>query len=261
MTGLRSLLFNIYLFASQVPLLLLLWLLVPMPGGVLRGVRWWTRGSQWVLKHVVGLGLEVRGLERLPPGPWVLASKHQSAWETFAYHFLFDRMVYVLKMELMRIPLWGFYARQCRSIGVDRAGGGAALKRMLREVEQRLEDGHPVVIFPEGTRSAPGQRQPYHPGIAGVYGRTAYPVVPVALNSGVFWGRRSFKKYPGTVVVEFLEPMPKGLKRQEFLAELERRIETASNALVDEARRQLPPDAPLALAHETSADRTLTEKS
>jgi 1-acyl-sn-glycerol-3-phosphate acyltransferase len=142
----------------------------------------------------------------------------------------------VLKKELLAIPFWGWCAAKSGSIGVDRSAGASALKAMVRDVEDELARGTPIVIFPEGTRTEPGKRGTYHPGIAALYARTKAPVVPVALNSGVFWGRREFLKRPGTMILEFLPPLPAGLDRRTFMAELERRIEQASDKLVAEAR-------------------------
>ncbi len=138
------------------------------------------------------------------------------------------------------MPVWGWHARKCGAISVDREGGAGALKQMVRDVEDRLSKDRQVIIFPEGTRAEPGTRHPYQPGIAAVYARTTAPVVPVALNSGLFWGRRSFNKKPGVITIEFLEPMPQGLDRREFMAELENRIETATEALIAEARTRFP---------------------
>ena len=125
-------------------------------------------------------------------------------------------------------------------IDIDRAGGVSALKRMVQKSRQALAGGRGVIIFPQGTRIAPGERHPYHPGVAALYARTSAPVVPVALNSGYFWGRRSFLKYPGVITIEFLPPLPQGLDRRSFMAELEARIEAASEKLVSEAASKYP---------------------
>jgi 1-acyl-sn-glycerol-3-phosphate acyltransferase len=192
------------------------------------------------LRYIVGLDLQARGLEHRPPGAAVIACKHQSAWDTFVFYLLLDDPNYVMKTELMRIPFWGWYARKCGAIAVDRSGGAGALKRLVREAEDRLAKGRQVIMFPEGTRTAPGARRPYQPGIAAIYKATEAPVVPVAVNSGLFWGRRSFRKLPGVVTLEFLPAMPKGLARDAFMSELANRIETASDALVAEAKARFP---------------------
>ncbi|MBI2978289.1 MAG: 1-acyl-sn-glycerol-3-phosphate acyltransferase [Rhodospirillales bacterium] len=215
--------------------------LLPLPRRWMQAtVRLWTQTIRFGLHHIVGLDFEARGLEHRPAGAAVIACKHQSAWDTFVFYLLLNDPNYIMKTELMRIPLWGWYARKCGAISVDRTGGAAALKKMVRDIEDRLARGRQVIVFPEGTRTAPGTRRPYQPGIAAIYKQTQAPVVPVAVNSGLFWGRRSFRKNPGVVTLQFLAPMPKGLKRDAFMAELEKRIETATDALVAEARARFP---------------------
>ena len=195
----------------------------------------WARGVGWLLERVVGITTEVRGAEHIPRGPAIVASKHQSAWDTIMFHEILPEPAYILKEELRRIPLYGWLTQVTGSITVDRAGGGRALKKMVSDSRAALERGRQLVIFPEGTRGVPGVRLPYQPGVAALYAHLEAVVVPVALNSGLFWGRRSFVKRPGRVVVEFLPPIPPGLDRREMLAELERRIETASAALAADA--------------------------
>lgn len=241
MTGVRSIAFNLFFFFFHLALVLVMTVLLPFPRRLeQRVVRAWTHCLGWGLKAIVGLNIESRGRENLPAGGALLVSKHQSAWDTFVFYTLVDDPNYILKKELMNIPFWGWCARKCGAIGVDRDGGGAALKKMVRDTEDRLRQGRQVIIFPEGTRASPGNRQPYQPGVAAIYAFTKSPVIPVALNSGLFWGRRSFLKWPGTVTIEFLPAIPPGLKRREFLAELERRIETASDALMAEAKEKYP---------------------
>ncbi|MFN3076024.1 MAG: lysophospholipid acyltransferase family protein [Alphaproteobacteria bacterium] len=187
--------------------------------------------ARWTLS----LHFEARGLENLPTGPAILASKHQSAWETFALHLLVRDPVYVLKRELFLIPLVGWLMWRTGMIGIDRSRGTAALKGMVRGAAKALAERRQIIIFPEGTRTAPGATALYHPGVALLYQNFDVPLIPVALNSGLFWGRRSFLKYPGTVLVEFLPPVPAGLSRREFLSQLRDRIEGASERLAAEA--------------------------
>jgi 1-acyl-sn-glycerol-3-phosphate acyltransferase len=134
---------------------------------------------------------------------------------------------------------FGWYLNKSGVIAIDRAAGTKALRAMTRGAEQAVAEGRPVVIFPEGTRAAPGARLPYHSGVAMLYGALGCPVVPIALNSGVFWRRRGFSKRAGTITLEILDPIPPGLDRKRFMAELETRIETASDTLVNEARRSV----------------------
>ena len=232
MIFIRSLLFNVafYLWTSLMFLLSLPALLLPV-GAVWGLGRVWVCGTVLLLRIFVGLTHEVRGLAHRLPGAALYAVKHQSAWDTLIFALLLDRPAIVLKQELLNLPLFGWYMRKCRMIPVDRKGRGAALKRMAAAARNRAAHGRPILIFPQGTRVAPGTHRGYQPGVAALYGALNLPVVPVALNSGLFWGRRSFHKLPGRIVVEFLPPIPSGLERREFMAELETAIETAANRL------------------------------
>lgn len=236
MTALRATLFNVLFFTLTALIALAGLPILVLSGRATRRIaNLWARLMLRLLALIVGLDYQVRGREHLPDGPAILASKHQSAWDTFVFLVLAREPVYVVKRELLWIPLYGWYARRTGTIAVDRAGGPAALKDMVRRTQAALDGGRQVVIFPEGTRSAPGQRLAYHPGVAALYGQLSVPVVPVALNSGLFWGRRSFIKRPGVITVEFLPAIEPGLSRGDFVAELERRIETAATRLKEEA--------------------------
>ena len=233
MLTLRSLLFNVafFLWSTLIQALFLPCLLFPVP--VVAWVqRLWVRGALALLAGICGLRHQIRGLEHLPPGACIIASKHQSAWDTLILAVLFHGPGFVVKRELLWIPLLGWYIQRTRCIPIDREGGASALKRMVAGARDRIENGRHVIIFPEGTRVAPGQRRPYHPGVGALYRQLGVPVVPVALNSGLFWGRRTFLKKPGRITLEFLEPIAPGLSRKDFTAELERRIETASARLL-----------------------------
>jgi len=236
MTWVRSFLFNVYFYIWLPVMLVVMLFALPFPRRAMQDVvRVWAHGTQWGLGRIIGLNYRVVGRENLPDGAFIIASKHQSLWETYIYHVLFTDACYVMKKELLNIPLWGWYARKCQSVAVDREGGGAALKKMVRDSLSALEAGRPLVIFPEGTRTPPGEHRPYFPGIAALYSRSPVPLVPVALNSGVFWGRRSFQKRPGVITLEFLAPIPPGLDRRAFMTELESRVESASDKLIQEA--------------------------
>ncbi len=232
MTTLRSLLFNLLfalwtgiIFLISLPTLFMPRTAVWKMGGL------WVRGSLFLLRTIVGLGHRVRGGEHRAAGPAIYAAKHQSAWDTLVFPLLLDKPAYVLKQELIGVPLFGAYLRQCGMIPVDRQGRAAALKRMLSAARTAVADGHPILIYPEGTRTPPGERRPYHPGVAALYGDLGLPVIPVALNSGLFWGRRSFHKKPGTITLEFLPPIAPGLPRKAFMAELQARLEEACSRL------------------------------
>ena len=237
MTALRSLIFNAFFFGTLALHLMTMWLALPLPRMFYqRWMRLWARQMLFYCRWILGLKLEVRGWEHVPEGGVMIASKHQSAWDTFVFYALLDDVQYVLKKELMRVPFWGWYAKKAEAISVDRAGGGAALKGMVRACADRVAKGRQVIIFPEGTRTRPGQHLPYFPGVYAAYKALpdGVPLVPTALNSGRFWGRRSFLKHGGTVVIEFLEPIPPGLDRKTFMAELEGRIEAAVERLLNE---------------------------
>jgi 1-acyl-sn-glycerol-3-phosphate acyltransferase len=238
MIFIRSLLFNaaFYLWTSVMFLLSLPALLLPV-GAVWGLGRVWVCGAVLLLRIFVGLTHEVRGLAHRLPGAALYAVKHQSAWDTLIFALLLDRPAIVLKQELLNLPLFGWYMRKCRMIPVDRKGRAAALRRMAADARDRASAGRPILIFPEGTRVAPGHRRPYQPGAAALYAALGLPVVPVALNSGLFWGRRSFHKLPGRIVVEFLPPIAPGLDRRIFMARLEDAIETAADRLAGAAFR------------------------
>lgn len=233
----RSLLFNFLFYLTTA-------LYVVLGSPLLFGPRRWAmaalanhaRFELFLLRHIVGLKLEVRGKEKLPAGPCLVACKHQSAWETFALIPLFRDPALLMKRELFWIPFHGWFSRKFEMIPVDRDKGPSALRRMLREAQKRIADGRDIIIFPEGTRRAPGAPPDYKTGVVLLYEALQVPCVPVALDSGLFWPRRSLIRRPGTVVVEFLDPIPPGLPKAEFLERLISAIETASNHLLEEER-------------------------
>lgn len=192
----------------------------------------------FMLKHIVGLDYEVRGLDRLPEPPFLVASKHQSAWETFALIPLFRDPALFMKRELFWIPFHGWFSYKFGMIPVDRDKGAAALRRMLQGAKERIATGREIIMFPEGTRRPAGAPPDYKTGVALVYSGLGVPCVPVALNSGFFWARRTWMRKPGKIVVEILNPIPPGLPKAEFLSRLQDAIETASSRLLAEAQAQ-----------------------
>ncbi|MGF1624856.1 MAG: lysophospholipid acyltransferase family protein [Alphaproteobacteria bacterium] len=188
-----------------------------------------------ILRLTTGLGHQVRGRANLPPPPFMLAAKHQSAWETLALPTIVSRPSFVLKRSLYKIPVFGWYLKAAGMIGIDRRAGASALRRMIREGRQAAAEDRPIVIFPEGTRTAPGESRPFHVGITALYDGLAIPVVPVALNSGVYWPKDALAKRPGRIVLEILPPIPPGLPRAEFNRRLHDAINDQSNRLVAEA--------------------------
>lgn len=197
------------------------------------------RVSLWLLKVIVGTKIEVRGRENLPSGAFLVASKHQSAWDTFALLPIFRDPALVMKAELRWIPFYGWFSIKFGHILVQRGRAAAALKAMIRDARHRAAQGREILIFPEGTRSAPGSAPDYKPGVVALYEGLALPCVPVALNSGMFWPRRRLIRFPGTIIVEILQPLPAGLSRTTFKRDLEHRIEQASNRLIAEAAEQI----------------------
>lgn len=237
----RSLLFNgVFLVGTALVLIVVLPILLTTTARALRFVEWWSAVVDGALRWLVGLDYEIRGRENIADEPVIYACKHQSAWDTYLFFLIFPQPAYIMKKELMRIPIWGQFARKCRAISVDREGGASALKTLIHDTKDRLAAGRPVIIFPEGTRTAPGRRIPYNPGIAALYAQCNVPVVPVALNSGMFWGRRSYLKYPGRIRVAFMPAIEPGLKRRDFMTRLEDSIETAASRLAVEAARAYP---------------------
>jgi len=236
MIFLRSALFNLLFFGGTTFLAFACLPILLLPRRYLICLqRFWTGGMAWLLAHVVGITAEIRGREHLPEGAFLVASKHQSAWETMAYVFLLRDPSFVLKREILLIPVFGLYVRKAGLVPIDRTRGVAALRRMLQSAGKAAKEGRPIVIFPEGTRVAPGSHRPYHAGVVALYKHLHLPVVPVALNSGLYWSRRSFLKRPGKIVLEFLPPIPEGLGKSAFLEEVEQRIEGATDRLVAEA--------------------------
>ena len=236
MATLRALLFNIAFFGlTGVMGVLGLPMLLAPRRAVMRFGEIWARVVLVALRWIVGLSGEVRGVERIPSGGCLIAMKHQSAWDTLMLPIVLGDPAVVLKKELLLLPFYGWYARRAGSIAIDRKGGAGALRRMVADAKHAAGQGRPVVIFPEGTRTAPGETLVYHPGVAALYQALSLPLVPAAVNSGLFWGRRAFVKRPGHITMEFLDPIPPGLPRRAVMAQLEERIETATRALEREA--------------------------
>jgi len=198
--------------------------------------------SLWLLRWIVGTKMEVRGAEKLPRAPYLVASKHQSAWDTFALIPIFGDPAMVMKWELTLIPFYGWFSRKFEHVFVKRDRGPAALRSLIRDAQDRAAAGREIVIFPEGTRRAPGAGPDYKSGAVALYEGLELPCVPLALNSGLYWPRRKLMRYPGTIIVEVLDPLPAKMPRAEFRAELQQRIEeAASRLIVDAARSANPP--------------------
>ena len=232
----RSLLFNVLFYVTTTLFVVIGSPLLFAPRGwAMAALKVHARFELWLLRAIVGTTIEVRGRGNIPQGPCLVASKHQSAWETFALIPIFRDPALLMKRELFFIPFHGWFSRKFEMIPVDRDKGPAALRRMLHEARKRIDDGREIIIFPEGTRRPPGAPPDYKTGIVLLYNALGVPCLPVALNSGLFWPRRSVIRRPGTIVVEILPPIPPGLPREEFLRRLQEAIEGASSRLLVEA--------------------------
>jgi 1-acyl-sn-glycerol-3-phosphate acyltransferase len=215
----RSLLFAIlfYLGSAVIVLSGAVFELVS-PGAIRRVAYNWGAYGMWLARHVLGIRIAVRGA--MPSGAVLIASKHQSAFETIIMPAFFDWPVPVLKEELTSIPFWGWLARRYGSIPVDREGSARSLRAMMAAAKAAVAAGRPIVIFPEGTRTPYGEAPPLKAGVSGLYKMLRLPVVPVALDAGRLWPRRSFIKRAGTITLDFGEPIPPGLDRNDFEARL-----------------------------------------
>ena len=194
----------------------------------------WSAGNGVLLRIIAGVRSEIRNREHRPTGAAIVASKHQSEWEAHVFLHELDDPAYVIKKELSYVPGYGWFSAKVNMIFVDREGGGKSLRALVRGAQKAVARGRPVVIFPEGTRVLPGEKLPYRPGVAALYGALGVPVVPVVLNSGMHWPKGSIRRYPGTIVMEYLPPIPPGLPRREFMKRLETTMEEASQRLFAE---------------------------
>lgn len=235
----RSLLFNAGFYLS---LLVHMALAIPsffLPRQVLISLaKSWSHSMIWMLRVFCNIHVEFRGAEKIPKGPLLVAAKHQSAFETIALLPLFRQPLFILKRELTWIPLFGMFLLKAQMIPVNRGAGARTLSKMTELARERVRGDRQLIIFPEGTRRPVGAEPRYKFGVAQVYVDCGVRALPVALNSGLFWPRRTFMRYPGTIVVEFLDVIPPGLSRDEFLARASELIETATDRLVAEGRRE-----------------------
>lgn len=241
--AIRSNLFNLLFYVWSVVMVIGFSPALLLPYQVtVWGQRQWARGVNFLMRLSVGIHVEYRGLEHRPRSGAIVAAKHQSAWDTLIWHVILDDPAVVMKRELLSIPIYGWMCRKTRMIAVDRKAGTKALRVMLHDGRAAVALGRSVVIFPQGTRTASGASArdvPYQPGVSALYRGLDVPVVPVALNSGLYWPRRQFTRRPGTILLEFLQPIPPGLPRKEFDALLQERIETATSALENEAQAKI----------------------
>ncbi|MFO0541485.1 MAG: lysophospholipid acyltransferase family protein [Phenylobacterium sp.] len=233
---LRSFLFAIVFYAWSVACAIAMVPMLAAPRSwLLAGMRFWSRSLNVLLKVICGIRVEIRGQEHVPSADALIASKHQTMFDVFVQFGVLKGSLFVFKKELLIIPIFGWIALKIGSIVVDRQGQATALRDMVRRAQEQFRLGdRQLVIFPEGNRKAPGAPPDYKPGVAGLYRELGVPVHPVATNAGVHWPAHGFLRRPGVIVYQYLEPIPPGLKRAEFMRLLEERIETASNRLLAE---------------------------
>jgi 1-acyl-sn-glycerol-3-phosphate acyltransferase len=247
MIALRSLIFNASFYLTT---LLQMIVLAPAYFAVSRKKAWfvpnnWSRLNNWMLRVICGAKVEFKGVENIPDGPCIIAAKHQSAWDTFVFLPYLKDPVLILKRELMWIPLFGQFVAKMDMIAIKRSSREESRRQVAEGANRAKRDGRQILIYPEGTRRAPGAEPAYKQGVAMIYEATGLPVVPIAHNAGVFWPRRKFLRFPGTMTVEFLPPIPAGLKRDEMFARLVSETEARCDALlVDAATQPNPPPMP-----------------
>ena len=230
----RSSLFNIFYVTWTLSVGIIFFPVVFMPTHIIILVvgKIWAKGLYFFLRLFCNLKLDAKGLNNRPKIPSIYASKHQSALETFMFHLLIHKPVFVLKKELLNIPVFGYYLKKMGMIAIDRDGGIKSLKLLLKEVQEKIATGYSIIIFPEGTRTKPGDNVAYNAGITAIYNLKAANIVPIALNTGCFWPKDSFLKKPGKFTIEFLQAMPNDLSKQEFMEQLQQNIETRSKELI-----------------------------
>jgi 1-acyl-sn-glycerol-3-phosphate acyltransferase len=233
----RSIVFNLLFYLNT-----LIYLVIALPTffmpyrAIIAVARSWGRTNLVLLRVIAGIDIKVHGREKIPHGPIIVASKHQSAWETFALLPLFENPLFILKRELEWIPIFGWLMIKGRMVPIDRSAGPQALAAMTERARIELADNRQLIIFPEGTRRAAGAEPRYKHGVAHLYAAEGVPCLPIALNSGLFWPRRSIRRFPGTVLVEILDPIAPGLAKDEFFKLVQHEIETATARLIAESK-------------------------
>ncbi len=238
MIWLRSLAFNVAFYVMLILFLIVCSPVLLMPRiYAIRALQAWGHTANWLLKTLCNIKVEVRGSENIPEGPLLVAGKHQSLWETLMLPTLFNDPCMVEKKELFYIPIYGWpYTYKFRMIGVDRAAGSKALKDLIVRGREEITAGRQIIILPEGTRKAVGAVPDYKPGAAALYAALNVPCIPFGLNAALFWPRRTFLRFPGTIVIEFGKVIPPGLARKTFQQQLQTAIEDITDALISENR-------------------------
>jgi 1-acyl-sn-glycerol-3-phosphate acyltransferase len=238
---LRSILFNVAFYVNFLVQAVVFSPVLLLPERMFWPIgRFWVASSLWLHRKICRIGDEVRGRENIPTGGFIVASKHQSAWETLRLIELFPRPSFILKRQLLWVPLFGWYMWKAHMIPVDRGKGSLAAEAMTAHARRAIAEGRQVIIFPEGTRRPPLAPPAYRHGVARLYRDLGVRCLPVALNSGLFWPRRSFVHRKGTISVACLMPIPPGLAPDDFAKTLQAEIEAATNGLIAEALAKAP---------------------
>ncbi|HXL49383.1 MAG TPA: lysophospholipid acyltransferase family protein [Xanthobacteraceae bacterium] len=240
MIVIRSVVFNFLFYLNLLVQIIAALPTLLMPRWAIIAIaRFWARTNLWLLRVVCDVKAEFRGLEKIPSGAALVSAKHQSLWETFALLVILPDAAFIMKRELMWIPFFGWYAWKAGMIPIDRSKGSQALAEMNARARRELARNRPIIIFPEGTRRPSGAEPRYKYGVARLYSELGVACVPIALNSGLFWPRRSMRRYPGTILVEVLDPIPPGLGQEAFFERLQGDIEAATARLVAEGEHEV----------------------
>ena len=200
----------------------------------------WINGILILLRIICRINYEIKGEENIPKKGVIVASKHQSAFETLLLFKFINKSIFIHKKELFFIPIFGLYLKKSNMVSINRKEGPKAMRKMIKDVKENINKGFSIIIFPEGTRTPVGERKPYKYGITALYKGLNVPCLPVAINAGYFWSRRRFLRYPGKMVIEFLKPIPPGLEQEKFSKLLYDTIEDQSDILLEEAKRDYP---------------------
>ena len=244
MTTIRSLAFNVVFYANLI-VQMILWTpyyFLSPPARAWFVPKFWARTSLWLMDKIAGTKSEISGVENLPEGSFILAPKHQSFWDTIAFFPYLRDPLYILKRELTWIPFFGWYIMKMRMIPINRGSRAKALKQVTADAKREMANDRQLIIYPEGTRRAPGDEPAYKYGIVELYSQLGLPVVPVAHVAGLYWPRRKFLRFPGTIKARFLPAIPAGLPREAFMQRLISETEAGCDALLVDASHQ--PDPP-----------------
>ncbi|ABM45188.1 lysophospholipid acyltransferase family protein [Bartonella bacilliformis] len=244
---LRSLLFTFFFYIATFVQMILyapFYFLTPRKKAQIF-LKTWARITLFLQKHIAGTTYEIEGLENLPNGAYIVAPNHQSAWETVSLFLYFDDPVFILKRELMWLPILGWYIAKMQMIPINRTTPIKALKIVINNAKQKAKQGRQIIIFPEGTRQQPGQKPDYKSGILALYNELGLQVIPIAHNAGLYWPRNNFRRYPGTIRVRILPPIETGLRKHDFLKKLTQKTEKACDELLLlAAQDHTPPPMP-----------------